>query len=292
MKHKMEIRHLQVFLHLAGSLHFAKTAEAMHVSPSTLSRIIQRLEDACGGALFERDNRHVRLTQGGQIFRRFCESVVAQWHETLSDINQQSTQLQGELTIYCSVTASFSHLPQLLDAFRAHYPQIEIKLSTGDPAGAIDKVVSGQVDVAIAVNSDALAQRRLHFVPIDQLPMVMITPAMDGIGAVEDVDWQAHQLIWPESGHTRQALVQWLNEKNITPNIYATVAGNEAIVSMVALGCGIGIVPKVVVDNIQPQQRIQVLPLPDMPYLELGLCCLQQKANSAVVQALLRQVAY
>ncbi len=48
----MDIRDLKLFLHLAESCHFTKTAQAMHVSPSTLSRQIQRLEEQLGHPLF------------------------------------------------------------------------------------------------------------------------------------------------------------------------------------------------------------------------------------------------
>ena len=91
----MDVRQLQIFLHLSGSLHFAKTAQAMHVSPSALSRIIQRLEQNCGAELLQRDNRSVQLTKAGQTFRVFCESVVAQWQQTLSDINHTLTNCRG-----------------------------------------------------------------------------------------------------------------------------------------------------------------------------------------------------
>ncbi|MEQ4583852.1 MAG: LysR family transcriptional regulator, partial [Pantoea agglomerans] len=50
----MDLRDLKLFLHLAESCHFGRTARAMHVSPSTLSRQIQRLEEDVGHALFLR----------------------------------------------------------------------------------------------------------------------------------------------------------------------------------------------------------------------------------------------
>lgn len=55
----MDIRDLKLFLHLAESCHFGRTSKAMYVSPSTLSRQIQRLEEQLGHPLFIRDNRSV-----------------------------------------------------------------------------------------------------------------------------------------------------------------------------------------------------------------------------------------
>ena len=65
----MDLRNLELFLHLADSLHFGKSADAMAVSPSTLSRAIQRLEQEVGCPLFERDNRSVTLTAAGDRLR-------------------------------------------------------------------------------------------------------------------------------------------------------------------------------------------------------------------------------
>ena len=48
----MDLRDLKLFLHLAESHHFGRTAKAMHVSPSTLSRQIQRLEEISGSRCF------------------------------------------------------------------------------------------------------------------------------------------------------------------------------------------------------------------------------------------------
>lgn len=75
----MDLRDLKTFLHLAESRHFGRSARAMHVSPSTLSRQIQRLEEDLGQPLFVRDNRTVTLTEAGEELqclpnRRFCST--------------------------------------------------------------------------------------------------------------------------------------------------------------------------------------------------------------------------
>ena len=67
----MDIRSAQLFLHLASSLNFAKTSEQMFVSPSTLTRVIQRLEHELGILLFHRDKRSVVLTKEGVRVQQF-----------------------------------------------------------------------------------------------------------------------------------------------------------------------------------------------------------------------------
>lgn len=64
----MDIRAIKLYLDLCDTLHFSRTATRMHVSPSTLSRTLQRLEDEVGCKLLERDNRSVTLTHAGEAF--------------------------------------------------------------------------------------------------------------------------------------------------------------------------------------------------------------------------------
>ena len=66
----MNFQDLQIFLHLADTQNFAKTATQNHMSPSTLSRQIQRMEEELEQPLFIRDNRQVRFNRTRR--RNFC----------------------------------------------------------------------------------------------------------------------------------------------------------------------------------------------------------------------------
>ena len=148
----LDLRDLKTFLHLAESRHFGRSARAMHVSPSTLSRQIQRLEEDLGQPLFVRDNR----TVAGEELRVFAQQTLLQYQQLRHTIDQQGPSLSGELHIFCSVTAAYSHLPPILDRFRAEHPSVEIKLTTGDAADAMEKVVTGEADLAIAGKPETL----------------------------------------------------------------------------------------------------------------------------------------
>ena len=132
----MDLRDLKMFLHLAESRHFGRSARAMHVSPSTLSRQIQRLEEDLGQPLFVRDNRTVTLTEAGEELRIFAQQTLLQYQQLRHTIDQQGPSLSGELHIFCSVTAAYSHLPPILDRFRAEHPSVELKLTTGGRSGS------------------------------------------------------------------------------------------------------------------------------------------------------------
>ncbi|MFT2092888.1 HTH-type transcriptional activator IlvY [Paraglaciecola sp. 2405UD69-4] len=281
----MDIRSLELFQHLASSLHFNRTAQAMFVSPSTLSRSIQRLEEECGTPLFVRDNRKVKLTAAGSSLLGFSQQMLNEWKKLQAELQQSHQQLQGELSLYCSVTASQSHLPSLLDHFRHKYPQVEIKLNTGDPALSVIKVMQQDVDAAIAIHTPDFP-KELHFLPLGEIPLVLIAPKDTQLTRLEQVDWRHHSMVLPESGPSKRIVHHWLAEQGIRPRVYATVAGNEAIVSMVALGCGLAIVPQIVLDHSSVGQKVSRISLSNIETYQLGLCCLQKRAQEPAIQAL------
>ena len=72
----MDIRTLKLFHHLAGSLHFSRTSQVCNISPSALTRVIQRIEIDVGKQLLIRGNRCVELTYAGQVLKKYAEDVL------------------------------------------------------------------------------------------------------------------------------------------------------------------------------------------------------------------------
>ncbi|MDE1478567.1 HTH-type transcriptional activator IlvY [Xenorhabdus bovienii] len=288
----MDIRDLKLFLHLAESCHFGRTAKAIHVSPSTLSRQIQRLEELLGHPLFLRDNRTVKLTFAGEQLKQFAQQTLLQYQQLRHSLNHQSPSLSGELRLFCSVTAAYSHLPQVLDKFRAEHPLVEIKLTTGDAADAVDRIQSDQADLGIAGKPEKMPNN-VSFTKIGEIPLVLIAPslpcAVRTLATQEQPDWNAIPFILPEHGPSRTRIELWFRRNRIpNPLIYATVSGHEAIVSMVALGCGIALIPAVVVENSPEPVRNRVSLLENIALVEpfeLGVCTLSKRLQEPLVKA-------
>lgn len=222
----MDLRDLKMFLHLAESRHFGRSARAMHVSPSTLSRQIQRLEEDLGQALFVRDNRTVTLTEAGEELRVFAQQTLLQYQQLRHTLDQQGPSLSGELHIFCSVTAAYSHLPPILDRFRAEHPSVEIKLTTGDAADAMDKVVTGEADLAIAGKPETLPGA-VAFSMLENLTVVLIAPALPcpvrNQVSVDKPDWSTVPFIMADQGPVRRRIELWFRRHKISnPSIYAT----------------------------------------------------------------------
>lgn len=284
----MNIKSLQLFIHLCDSKSFAKTAAAMHISPSALSRQIQKLEEETHQQLFLRDNRSVELTAHGKKLLPVALKILGEWQQYQSYIKGTEDDLNGEIRLFCSVTASYSHLPELISEFRLQHPFIEFKLSTGDPAQAIDKILADEADIAISAKPDQLPAK-VAFEPISEIPLSVIAPVGVSTFAEElqkdRPNWPSIPFILPEAGTARERANVWFKQMKIKPNIYAQVAGHEAIVSMVALGCGVGIAPDVVINNSPVREKINRLKVLPIKPFELGVCCTKSQLENPLVKA-------
>lgn len=292
----MNFTDLKLFLHLCETKNFAKTATQNHMSPSTLSRQIQRMEEELGQPLFVRDNRQVTLTEAGEKFIPFAQQSWAEWQQMKQQLRYNPKQaLTGELKLFCSVTAAYSHLPTILERFRTRYPKVEIQLTTGDPSLALQQIQTQQADIALAGRPKNLPNG-IEFHYIDEISLSLIAPriACPATQLLQQptIDWQQIPFILPVEGPARQRIDQWFKQQKIKhPKIYATVAGHEAIMPMVALGCGVAMLPDVVIKNSPMNSQVSILQVsnPIAPF-ELGICvqkkCLTQPLVRAFWQAL------
>ena len=98
-------------------------------------------------------------------------------------------------------------------------------------------------------------------------------------------------MILSESGISRRRVDRWFSDMGIQPNIYAQVAGNEAIVSMVSLGFGVGVVPRIVLDNSPLAKKVHVLKVePELTAYDVGLFALEKKLRNPVIEAFWAQI--
>lgn len=285
----MELRDLRLFAHLARSLHFGRTSKALHVSAPTLSRIIQRLEEEVGEPLLLRDKRSVRLTHAGDAFLRFAETTLEQWQQLGGALQQHASALSGSLRLYCSVTAAYSYLLDLLPPFRQQYPAVELHLETGDAALAIDRLLAGHCDLAIAPSPPG-PQTLLELLPLDDAPLLWLAPAMAcpvrNLSLQQPVPWAELPLILAERGRSREQVLNWYQQQGLKPRILAEVSGHEALVSMVALGFGIGAVPRPVLEHSSLQRQVRVLAsTPALGPFPVALAVRSERLAESAVQA-------
>jgi LysR family positive regulator for ilvC len=285
-----EYEPLQQFIELTRALHFGRAARTCHVSPSTLSRAVQRLEEQLGEPLFEREHHKVTLTPAGEQFRRHALAVLDEWHRYLHERAAHHGDLSGTVHVYCTVTAAQSFVPDLLGHLRRAHPGIRIALQTGYASDAIEQLRGGDIDATIAALPERLpigiASRELTTTPV-----VFVAPTIDG--PVRDlitrrrIDWRTIPLVLPAHGLARDYVDDWLERREILPNVYAEIEGHEAILALVALGCGVGVVPQLVLEKSALRDRItEVAVKPTLRPFHIALCVRERALSNPIIRAL------
>jgi LysR family positive regulator for ilvC len=285
-----EYEPLRQFLELARTLHFGRAARGCHVSASALTRSIQRLETQLGEPLFERSHHQIALTPAGERFRHHALTVLEEWQRYDSERAHHEGSLAGTLHIYCTVTAAQGIVPELLGELQHQHPGIRIELATGYVSDAIDQLRGGNIDASIAALPDRLpvgiTSRHLGTTPV-----VFAAPRADG--RVRDaigqrrIDWSEVPLILPAHGVVRDYVDEWLEQRAVRPNVYSEIEGHEAILSLVALGYGVGVVPKLVLDKSALRDQVASLTVrPKLPDLRIALCVRERSLTNPLVAAI------
>jgi LysR family positive regulator for ilvC len=285
-----EYEPLHQFVELTRTLHFGRASRACHVSASALSRSIQRLESQLGEQLFEREHHRVTLTPAGELFRRHALVVLDEWHRYEQARAQRGGELNGTLHVYCTVTAAQSIVPDLLGELRRAHPGVRIELETGYATDAIDWLRGGEIDASIAALPERLptgiASRE-----ITTTPVVFVAPTVDGpvrqLVGRRRIEWAAIPLVLPAHGLARDFADEWFERRGVAPNVYAEIEGHEAILALVALGCGVGVVPELVLEKSALRDRITELVVkPALPPFHIGLCVRERARSNPLVAAL------
>lgn len=284
----MDIRELEIFLTMAELLHFSRASQVCNMSPSALTRTIQRLEEQVEHPLFLRDKRTVALTATGEQFRLYARQTLQEWQNFRATIKDEPA-VAGSLSIYASITAVYSLLPNLLESYRNAYPAVQLALRTGAAEQAVVQVKNGEIDLAVAALPDR-NRGQIEFLPITTTPLVFIASrkATDSLPVTSAgaLDLNRAPLVLPQTGLSRRRLDKWMKKNHITPNIISEVSGNEAIIPMVTLGSGIGIVPQLVLERSPFRDKVVILD--NSPSLEpyvVGLCSTRRNLQRASVKA-------
>lgn len=268
----MNLYELKAFVTLSRTLHFAKTAEEINISPSALSRIISRLEEENGTELLDRSNRKVELTPNGRLFAEFAKETLERHSDMQASFKGDRNKISGTLHVYASVTACYVILPLFIKKLSEKYPGIQLAIETGDPAGAIPAVREGRASLAVAaIPEDGLSY--METISLKRSPLIFAAKNDSNFnvtGSPQDII-SSVPLILPKTGLARRRFDEWTKSRNVKPVIAAETEGNEAILALAQLGLGIGLVPQIVLESGRYQNTFTIHPAGNiMGYYDIG----------------------
>ena len=140
---------------------FARAAERLAISTSSLSRLVAELETHLGVRLLNRTTRRLSLTDAGQAYYERCVQLLADLGEAEAVAGQSAAAPRGRIRLTCSVAVGVQRLAPAMASFVARFPEVHFEAVVVDRI--VDLVEEG-IDLAIRVGivgSDRLVARRI-----------------------------------------------------------------------------------------------------------------------------------
>jgi DNA-binding transcriptional LysR family regulator len=156
---------LRGFVVVAEELHFGRAAERLSMTQPPLSRQIQKLEQAVGVRLFERDNRKVELTTAGETFLAEARRILALASGALEQAQRIQAGSAGTVRIGFTATSTFGVLTSLLNVVSEAHPDIHLDLFELVTREQVSRLLDGELDLGLArppFDRTAFASRLLH----------------------------------------------------------------------------------------------------------------------------------
>lgn len=162
----MELLQLRYFLTLARCEHVTEAAGKLHVTQSSLSKTIQRLEDDLGAPLFDRLGRKLRLNEFGRTFFRRTEKALFELEQGKQEIADLSNPDHGKLQL--AVTTA-STLPGILREFRKNKPNVQFHVQMVTLEDMSTLLHRGEIDFCLSsppIQGDDIECQMLFLDPI------------------------------------------------------------------------------------------------------------------------------
>jgi LysR family transcriptional regulator, positive regulator for ilvC len=256
-----EIEDLRLTVAAVNLANFGAVARDSHVSQSTVSRAVQRVETALGRVLFRREGRTVVPAPEADDLVEALRAIVDEW-DALAALAR--TVARTELSVFCTVTASQLIAPPLFERFRRTRPDVHVDLRTGPAGAAIPSVRDGTVDTAIAPLPNRLPAG-LVAVPLQSTPFVAV--------ATRDVKSIVGQpVLLSRQGLLREMSERWVRRHLGTDTSIREAETNEEVLALAAMGSGMALIPRLVVDASPLKGRVHEIAVrAPLPTVTVGL---------------------
>lgn len=280
----LELRVLTSFLVLADELNFTRAARRLNMTQPPLSLQIKQLEMQIGAQLFERNKRSVRLTPAGQVLRAEAERLFDIEHRARQMVAQADRgENVGHLGIGLTAISAIELVPEILRRFSARVPGVLYSLRENSSEAMVQSLLRNELDVAILrppVVDPRLQARRLM-----SEPYVLAMPANHPLATRQKVyarDLHGLSMATPERRHGQYAhdlMMTWLARHNVVPSRIHDGARHHAVMSMVAAGLAVSLVPASAAAQPVGGVLFRRLSDRDVPSLELWIAFHREIGN-------------
>ncbi len=246
----MELRHIRYFLAVADAGNFTRAAEGLGIAQPPLSQQIKALETEIGVQLFKRVSHGAELTEAGRAFERIARALPDQASEAIRQARKAAAGESGLLRLGFTGTAALNGIvPACIRTYRTALPDVELQTMEANSLALVQALLDDRIDLAILRPSTSdpaeLTEEFLTDEPlVAALPVSHPEASKDGpIDLATPAD--APFILTPHSVGLGllDAVVEACRSSGFSPRPGQTASQIVSIVSLVAAGLGVSLVP-------------------------------------------------
>jgi DNA-binding transcriptional LysR family regulator len=243
------LRHLRYFVTVAEEQHFGRAAERLHMAQPPLSQQIRRLEADVGVDLFVRTTRRVDLTDAGRVYLERARTILASVDNAAIEARRVAAGVVGHLVIGCVGSATYSVVPALSRRLADELPGVDFSFRG-------EMLVSEQVDalrdrtIDIALLRPPVTDSALTVASLRKERLVVAVPSDHRLAARKQLritDLADTDLIMHSAGR-RSAMYDVVRrlfaDADLAPRVRHEVGDTSTLVTLVAGGLGVAVVPE------------------------------------------------
>lgn len=132
MAERERLDSLLIFVQAAKHRSFSEAARQLGMSPSAVSRAVQRLEERLGTRLLHRTTRSLSLSEDGEHFYISAQQILNDLEEAELSLHRSRSTPTGTLRINLIPSMARMHIVPALPAFAAQYPELKLDISLSD----------------------------------------------------------------------------------------------------------------------------------------------------------------
>lgn len=255
---------LKVFITVADTKNFSKAAKALNLTQPAISFQIQTLEQYYQTMLFDRVNRHVKLTESGELLLEYALSMNDLQAELERKMQQLTGQVQGDLTIGASRTIGEYIMPHIVSEFKKLYPDVDVALEIYNTKHVEENIMNKSIDVGL-VESEIANQKLLYqdFLDDELVLIVSSEHRWASEDSVSLMDLKGEPFIIREAGSgSRLVFEQALLDADFdieNLNIIMEVSNITAIKTIVSSGLGVSVLSKWAADDLVKKGDVSIL---------------------------------
>lgn len=270
----IDLRRLRHFVSVAEHLHFGHAASALAISQPPLSRSIRTLEDELGTVLFARTKRSVALTAAGAALLPEARQLLRQAESLRESAQRLGAGEVGSLGVGFISSAAYNVLPQLLSEFRRRYPDVRLTLEEGTSEAQLRALNAGDIDIGLVV--PPLYEAGLDYLPVYRDRLVAALPANTYRRTPPRISLKTLAnkpfILFPRhmGPGLYDANVSFCRRAGFSPRVEQEAIQMQTIVSLVAIGMGVALVPASLL-NMRRTGVVYRRLIENSPLVETGL---------------------